>query len=174
VAPTSNNCSFRLGAAAGTTVGGNVEDLNECGLNPMSGDLINTNPLLGPLQDNGGPTETRALPIGSPAVDAGLCLGAPTDQRGYPRPGLGGAGCDSGAYELSVCNGAAVTQPTPPASCPPPSAGAGGGSQPGTTSTTPAEDPLCAILRKKLKRAKKAHNAAKVRKLRRKLRRLGC
>lgn len=55
-------------------------------------------PLLGGLQDNGGPTQTRALLPGSPALDAGddaTCL--PTDQRGSPRPR--GEACDLGAYE---------------------------------------------------------------------------
>jgi CSLREA domain-containing protein len=36
-----------------------------------TGDQINTDPLLGPLQDNGGPTFTHALLTGSPAIDAG-------------------------------------------------------------------------------------------------------
>jgi hypothetical protein len=35
------------------------------------GDLNNTDPKLGPLQNNGGPTKTLALPPGSPAIDAG-------------------------------------------------------------------------------------------------------
>jgi hypothetical protein len=35
------------------------------------GDQINTDPLLGPLQDNGGPTFTHELLKGSPAIDAG-------------------------------------------------------------------------------------------------------
>src|SRR5262249_41715821 len=34
-------------------------------------DLLNVNPLLGPLQDNGGPTQTMALLAGSPALNAG-------------------------------------------------------------------------------------------------------
>ena len=62
-------------------------------------------PLLGPLQNNGGPTQTHALLAGSPAIDAsdpGGCrdsLGAPllTDQRGFPRPVVG---CDIGAFEV--------------------------------------------------------------------------
>ena len=35
-------------------------------------DLVNTDPLLGPLADNGGPTFTHALLPGSPAIDAGV------------------------------------------------------------------------------------------------------
>jgi hypothetical protein len=54
----------------------------------------------------------------------------------------------------------------------------GGGSSTGTTTTTTGTgdgpSPQCQTLRKKLKKAKKAHDAAKVRKLRRKLRALGC
>jgi hypothetical protein len=59
---------------------------------PMTGDQIGTatspiDPLLGPLQDNGGPTETRALLAGSPAIDkGGAADGVVTDQRGRFRP----------------------------------------------------------------------------------------
>ena len=65
-------------------------------------------PLLGPLQDNGGPTPTMALLDGSPAIDNGHSAGYPTDQRGQPRPvdlasypnAAGGDGSDIGAYEV--------------------------------------------------------------------------
>jgi hypothetical protein len=61
-------------------------------------DLVNVNPLLGPLQDNGGPTPTMALLPGSPALDAGANGNAPdTDQRGLPR--VAGAALDIGAFE---------------------------------------------------------------------------
>ncbi|MEZ6072925.1 MAG: choice-of-anchor Q domain-containing protein [Pirellulales bacterium] len=39
-------------------------------------------PMLGPLANNGGPTETHALLPGSPAVDAGVAAGIVFDQRG--------------------------------------------------------------------------------------------
>ena len=53
-------------------------------LNPT--DLVNTNPLLGPLAGNGGPTQTMALLPGSPAIGAGVAVaGVITDQRGVPR-----------------------------------------------------------------------------------------
>jgi hypothetical protein len=71
-------------------------------------DLNNTNPMLGPLQNNGGPTQTMALLPGSPAIDAGNPTGCTdnlghllkTDQRGDPRPNIeDSGGCDMGAYE---------------------------------------------------------------------------
>jgi hypothetical protein len=55
--------------------------------------------LLGPLADNGGPTQTHALLPSSPAIDAGDNNGCPpTDQRGVARPS--GLACDIGAYEV--------------------------------------------------------------------------
>ena len=60
--------------------------------------LIGVDAKLGPLQDNGGPTFTRALLTGSPALNTGTATGAPTtDQRGVARPQ--GTGVDIGAYE---------------------------------------------------------------------------
>lgn len=61
-------------------------------------DLV-ANPLLGPLGNNGGETDTMALLSGSPAINAGDPGQCPaTDQRGLPRPQLGG--CDIGAFEV--------------------------------------------------------------------------
>ncbi len=67
-------------------------------------DTFGENPLLGPLQDNGGPTGTHALQSGSPAIDGGLCVDLDVpfgviaeDQRGVTRPQ--GETCDIGAYE---------------------------------------------------------------------------
>jgi len=63
-----------------------------------STDLLNVDPLLGPLADNGGPSFTQALLPGSPAIGAGAPVaGVTTDQRGIPRP-QGGAP-DIGAFE---------------------------------------------------------------------------
>ncbi len=62
-------------------------------------DQPGTDALVGPLQDNGGSTETHALLPGSPAIDAGEDAAAPlTDQRGVVRPV--GSASDIGAYEL--------------------------------------------------------------------------
>jgi hypothetical protein len=76
----------------------------------VSSDLRNTNPHLGPLTDNGGPTQTMALPLTSPAIDKGgpVTNGSPVDQRGLTRvvdlPGFanatGGDGSDIGAFEF--------------------------------------------------------------------------
>ena len=76
----------------GNTTGGS-------GFRPDLGDLLNVNPLLGFLQNNGGPTETHGLLPGSPAIDAGDNAICPsTDQRGVARSQ--GGQCDIGAYEL--------------------------------------------------------------------------
>ena len=69
--------------------------------------VVNPNPLLGELSDNGGPTQTIALLAGSPAIDKGFGGGLSTDQRGLPRlfdnAGIanapGGDGADIGAFE---------------------------------------------------------------------------
>jgi len=67
-------------------------------------------PGLGPLQNNGGPTETHALLAGSPVTDKGHNFGLTTDQRGFPRPyddpaitnASGGDGSDIGAFEVQA------------------------------------------------------------------------
>ena len=75
--------------------------------------VINANPLLSGLMNNGGFTQTRALGAGSSAIDAGganyAC--AATDQRGIVRPQ--GNACDIGAYksEASV-SPTSTSQPT--------------------------------------------------------------
>jgi hypothetical protein len=78
-----------------------------CGLlNGTNGDIIGSNPNLGPLANNGGNTQTMALLSGSPAINKGsnsVCTAAPVnnlDQRGIARPQ--GGTCDIGAYERTV------------------------------------------------------------------------
>lgn len=91
-----------LGAltSAGYNLIGNV---NGCQLNgDLTGNLNGSDPKLGALADNGGPTWTHALQTGSAAIDTGACSGndgarVAVDQRGIARPQ--GAGCDIGAYE---------------------------------------------------------------------------
>ena len=94
-AGAGGNCFNNLGTI--TSLGHNLESTNTCGFG-ATGDITNTNPLLGPLQDNGGPTWTHALLAGSPAINAGDNNGCPTtDQRGVARPQ--GTSCDIGSYE---------------------------------------------------------------------------
>jgi len=56
-------------------------------------------PQLEPLAENGGPTMTMALPIGSAAIQLATTNCPATDQRGMPRS-LRSNRCDAGAYEL--------------------------------------------------------------------------
>lgn len=80
------------------SVGHNLDTDASCFL-AAGGDMPNQDPLIAPLADNGGPTETQALRRGSPAIDGGATEGCQrVDQRGVSRPQ--GAGCDIGAFEL--------------------------------------------------------------------------
>ena len=55
--------------------------------NPGAGpNITGVSPQLGPLQNNGGPTQTHALALTSPALDKGKSFGLTTDQRGQARP----------------------------------------------------------------------------------------
>ena len=86
------------GAAWGGTVCGTLPNTLIASNTPAGNDSF-ADPKLGPLADNGGPTLTMALMIGSPAIDAGTAPDAPaTDQRGIVRPQ--GSGMDIGAYEF--------------------------------------------------------------------------
>ncbi len=110
----SNNLGGNCQGQAVLFAAYNLEDANSCGLVDTQDqpNFPNTDPLLGPLSDNGGPTLTLALQSGSPAIDAVDtrvqmgCQNAP-DQRGYPRgrPRIFDASnnvyfCDIGAYEV--------------------------------------------------------------------------
>jgi predicted outer membrane repeat protein len=94
-----------------TTHGYNLSSDNGGGLLTGPGDQINTDPLLGPLQNNGGPTSTQLLMAGSPAIDTGDPNFTPppfTDQRGYPRVANGRI--DIGSFEAGP---APTPTPTP-------------------------------------------------------------
>jgi hypothetical protein len=119
------NCSGTM-----TSLGHNIADDASCGLTGI-GDMNNTNPVLGPLANNGGPTLTLTPQLGSAAIDGvplANCTDAnnapiATDQRGIVRPQ--GAACDVGSVEFQtqtfeyavkfVCGRAAstTTSPTP-------------------------------------------------------------
>ena len=98
---TGENCIGTI-----TNGGNNIDDGTTCNWGSSNGSMSTTIALLGPLADNGGPTQTMALLVGSPAID-GVTYSAPnhaptTDQRGVARP-IGG-GYDIGAYEFNVYN----------------------------------------------------------------------
>jgi hypothetical protein len=104
-APTAPDLSGNVGSLGhnliGNTQGGS-------GFDPT--DLLKVDPLLGPLQDNGGPTLTMALQCGSPAIDAGDNTDAPDwDQRGTGFPRIVNGIIDIGAYEVQKgeCDGSA-------------------------------------------------------------------
>jgi predicted outer membrane repeat protein len=102
-------------AASGPDVSGTIHTADHNLIGDASGCSITTNqggnlmggngkpvidPRLGPLQNNGGTTETLALFADSPAIDHGdsNAPGLPkTDQRGHPR--IVGSAVDIGAYE---------------------------------------------------------------------------
>jgi hypothetical protein len=111
------NCYDTLGAM--TSLGHNLQTDASCGFSAASiGDKQNITDAqlqLGPLQNNGGPTSTQAIPAGSVAVDAadnGACQSEPAqsgywDQRLPSFVRISGSACDIGAYEYQY--------PAPPA-----------------------------------------------------------
>jgi hypothetical protein len=110
----SENCNKHEEAeTAGFSLGFNLESLNQCGFK-AAGDQVNKDPLLGPLQSNGGLTQTMAPALGSPAIDQGKSFGLTSDQRGIVRPidlpsipnsaAAGADGSDVGAVELQPSN----------------------------------------------------------------------
>ena len=96
-----------------------IQNTNGCTItSDATGNHYGADPLLGPLQDNGGPTWTHALLPGSPCIDQGTSGGLTNDQRGVTRPynvatipdAAGGDGSDIGAYEWTA-------PPTVPYTC---------------------------------------------------------
>ena len=95
-----------------TSLGYNLASDNGGGVLTGPGDQINTDPLLGPLQDNGGPTFTHALLSGSPAIDAGDPNFTPPsyyDQRGPYFWRVRDGRIDVGSFEVQT-----GTRPAPP------------------------------------------------------------
>jgi hypothetical protein len=116
--PSGEDCSGIM-----TDGGYNLDSGTSCGFTTENNSLSSTDPMLGSLADNGGPTKTHALLEGSPAIDKGVAVaGITTDQRGVARPQ--GAAPDIGSFELEkpdtirpsgtvlINNGAARTNST--------------------------------------------------------------
>lgn len=118
IAKNGTDCTG-TGGGGFTDAGWNLDSDNTCTFTDPT-DLPGTDPLLGPLQDNGGATFTHALAINSPAIDTGDNAGCPaTDQRGVARPQDGDddstATCDIGAYEFVLPPDIDVTDSVSPA-----------------------------------------------------------
>jgi predicted outer membrane repeat protein len=100
------------------THGYNISSDDGSGFLNGPGDQINTDPMLGPLQDNGGPTFTHALLPGSPAIDAGDPNFTPPpyyDQRGPDFLRVRNGRIDVGSFEVQA-GSAPTPTPTPTAS----------------------------------------------------------
>jgi len=88
-----------------TSLGYNLSSDNAGGFLTGPGDQINSDPLLGPLQDNGGPTLTHKLLLGSPAIDAGDPNFTPPpffDQRGPGFDRVVNGRIDKGSFEVQT------------------------------------------------------------------------
>ena len=116
----SNNCAMNNSLMSGNSIAGAAaQDLDgiNCTVsnsllagadNSNFGDngnnILNTDPLLGPLTNNGGQSQTHALLPGSPAIDAGSAgeFTPDLDQRGEGFPRIVGTEIDMGAFEFLV------------------------------------------------------------------------
>src|SRR5204862_2245888 len=115
-----------FGASTQTSLGYNLCDDDGGGFLTGTGDQINTDPVLGPLADNGGPTRTHSPLSNSPAIDRGKDIGGTgRDQRASVRPvtydasitpPAGGDRSDIGAVELPP---GVIPTPTPSATMTP-------------------------------------------------------
>ncbi len=116
------SCQIIGGSTTITNGGNNIDSGTSCGFGSTAGSMSNTDPILGPLQDNGGSTHTMALLANSPAINAGSAttcaagVGSPTfgaggvDARGLPRRS---GYCDIGAFEAQPASLTAVSGSSP-------------------------------------------------------------
>ena len=101
-----------------TSLGYNLSSDDGGGYLIGPGDQTNTDPALGPLQDNGGPTFTHALLPGSPAIDGGDPHFAPPpffDQRGLGFDRVVNTRLDIGSFEVQGSTGTPTPTATPAA-----------------------------------------------------------
>jgi len=103
---------------------------------PGGSHIIDSDPKLQVIADNGGPTQTIALDPDSSAIDAGIAVdGMTADQRGFPRPSVEGGSFDIGSYEFSYPSNKIVTGYTITAT-----ASAGGTITPESADVTSGQD----------------------------------
>src|SRR5262249_33965099 len=106
---------FVLGGTV-TSLGYNLSYDDGGGFLTGPGDEINTDPLLGPLQDNGGPTSTHELAPGSPAIDTGDPNFTPPpyyDQCGAPFRRVVNGHIDIGSFEMQAVRASPTPRPRP-------------------------------------------------------------
>jgi len=107
---TPNNCAGT--ASPPVTDGGfNVADDPSCGFGGPGANVSDSLIALSPLANNGGPTQTEAIPSSSVAASNVTTCPTSTDQRGKPRPATN---CSAGAYQFVVppfTGGVAPTDP---------------------------------------------------------------
>ena len=123
------------GGGTVTSHGYNLSSDNGGGFLTGPGDQINADPMLGPLQDNGGPTFTHELLVGSPAINAGDPTFTPPpdfDQRGSGFPRVFNGRIDIGSFELQTI--APTPSPTPTATASP------------TATITPSPTPCLSVI----------------------------
>jgi len=127
---TADNCSSTV-----TVTGPDLENGTSCTFAAHGG--INANPLLGPLQNNGGPTNTMEPGAGSAAIGAGTnATCASVDQRGGARPSPATPQCDIGAVEVDSLADTSITGAVTPTTLT-----AGGGVSYTLTATNNGPDP---------------------------------
>ena len=119
VGPAGGGANLVNNSGTVTSLGYNLSSDNSSTYLNAIGDQNSTDPLLGPIQDNGGPTLTYALLSGSSAIDAGDPSFTPPpdyDQRGPGYPRIFNNRVDIGSFESQV-----TPTPTPtPTSTPTP------------------------------------------------------
>ncbi|MBX7105442.1 MAG: right-handed parallel beta-helix repeat-containing protein [Gemmataceae bacterium] len=118
-ATTDPDFSFDVAVTAGG--GNNLVGVNDVGNLTLSGtNLTGTlttplDPMLDPLANNGGLTQTHSLKVGSPAIDAGSNVNSLAfDQRGAGNPRVQGLAADVGAFEAPSVIPSAVMAPLGP------------------------------------------------------------
>jgi hypothetical protein len=103
---SAGKCADLDGALASSSH--NLFGNSACGSGYAGSDLLDIDPKLDSIRENGGPTETMALLPGSPAIDSGDNANAPPyDQRGPGYPRIVNGTIDRGAFEVQNTAGPA-------------------------------------------------------------------